>query len=471
MDAFFLTSDKTEMSTKTSRKPVEKSTKVGRLGQKPIDVFFSSSAQTEMTQTTGQIDEVLRSFVCIKCGAEHVEVPCHQGIMKCQLCNNIRRNRELENVIYEHASPDYINTFDHDDERFNYKEFLKYNTKRHQERLGTLEGSDPRETDDFDENIMADDDVDIAEMYHLTPEMLEMFQKINFRFVSRIQPCKWEDRSSPIMRNHRIISPKGYLPKSNTTSITQDKIILAKIAEQVLIPDGSEIITNTMKRNVRLVNMLQSDDAPTYKLVQLNSWKKILRENQEALNCLGATFDPEHPPLGPKELGNWTWQFRSMTTLEQKVQAFARIIHKPIDDSMLHEVKIGDMKMIFMEGSPDDVTPAKLERQDWLALRSKIGIEPWHDETRRPKFSYQAYLYKITARLYPQRRRYFNPWTPIFVEIVNNEAQLPTPVHLMTGSKHEKCKCGMQYEAPVMTSNPEMVTPTLRTYLKTQIAN
>lgn len=319
--------------------------KIGLHGQKPIDVFFRASASGEMSEQLETVDEVFRTFQCVKCGAVNEEVPCQYGIMKCQNCGNSRKNIENESYFAEH-SPDYLlNCLDSDDKAFNFKESLKFNTLKHAERLGTM-------------------DVDVTKV--------RPYDWVTVKYSKT--PCPTESDVAPSR-------------KIRTQSLPiRDKVtdsILKMVDSQRVIKDEALAI-NVQKRNARLVKMLQSDNPKTtYKPVQINSWKKILRENRTVLDMIDYKFDPENPPLSPKELGNWTWAFRSIVTTEGKLQAFLRIVPKQL--------------------SPENI----IEMGDEIII--------------------QYSDYKYVPKDLPTRM-YYNPLSPIFTEILyEEEGVLPTP--------------------------------------------
>jgi hypothetical protein len=80
----------------------------------------------------------------------------------------------------------------------------------------------------------------------------------------------------------------------------------------------------------RKMHRLVTDEAQSsgYKQVAINTWNKILRDNEALLRSLNYKFQLNNPTLSPKELGNWTWNFRSADTPEKKLVMFVKAIPK-----------------------------------------------------------------------------------------------------------------------------------------------
>ena len=78
--------------------------------QTKFDTFWSNIEYTSLYAGDGAMT---RSFVCSRCGIEHIEVPAPHGILACQYCGNRKRNVDLDSLydtpepaIYEHAELD-----------------------------------------------------------------------------------------------------------------------------------------------------------------------------------------------------------------------------------------------------------------------------------------------------------------------------------------------------------------------------
>ena len=388
MRSFSFSSGKREMiQTKESnnRRHIQRTVKLGKDGQKGIDVFLSTSESPEMSNQTPmlefkpeleRIDEVLRTFQCVKCGAVNEEVPCNCGIMKCQICGNSRKNIENDTYFAE-WSPDYlVNCLDADDEAFNFKEMCKFNTLHHSERLGGMEGNEPPPSE---------------------------FAVIDYRAT----PCRYTGEERTVLPTKKMFGAKTV-----RTTDYKTYYMLREIDYQ-FGNDGSEIAKNVMKRNIRLVSALQSNESKVeYKPVQINTWKKILRENAEVLSMLRYQFDPANPPLSPKELGNWTWNFRSAKTKEEKLKAFLRIIPQQVNEMFVQEIRAdGETKLIIDFGDDKEIM-AEHVRKDWLNLRSRLAAEY---RTNHPHSMFRA--------LFPQGRNYYNAWTPMFIKVLDEEVE------------------------------------------------
>lgn len=462
MKIFSKTSSPREMSTKL----VSKNVKLGKDGQKPIDVFFNTSENPEMSQNENQVVvnmedgswiehancQVIRSYVCSKCGAEHVEVPCVAHQMRCHQCNNTKRNIELGDDIYDQQTPDYFrneNELDTQDQRFNFKEFAKFKTEKHQERLGTLEG--------LNDTVLID---------QINPcEFVPVYKTpINVPYLGTLD-----------FHDYKFVPSKELKGTRPTEALVKDKLILKSISEQIqIIPqDGDReiinMVKNKMRRSIRIVEMLTSEEKPAendikfgnqnyvFMPVQLNTWKMILGECKQALSMISYEFDPTSIPMSPKQFSDWTWkhfmapnrgsgkgykEIIATMPVNKQIEAFVAIIPQPVPESaLIREYNLGGQTMIVMSDpsyietkkivNGDEIKVlidpmvARMAQKDWLALRGTIGVEVWHNENYKPKFSYQSYLFKVARRLNPKERQYFNARTDIWKKSLDEESVIP----------------------------------------------
>lgn len=415
-----------------NRRHAQKKVKLGTRGQRGLDVFISTSSSTEMSNTQMEsVETVPRTFQCIKCGAINEEVPCYHGIMKCVQCGNAKKNIENEMYFAEH-DPDYLkNCLDTDDQAFNFKEMCKFNTLKHSERLGGME-VDPVRLKPYNfvpvtgKQFLKSMDLDTLTRYDFHKASgITVDDVVTYKTACNV--CGETDRKTKCYGDRYHSFP---FIREQEHNLKHDPELLEIKYQR---GDGSEIAFNVLKRNAKLVNMLQTGDTKLlYKPVQINSWKKILRDNQDVLSALRYEFDPENPPLSPRELSNWTWNFRSLTTYEEKLKAFLRIIPQKVNKKFIQELTTGEETSLIIDfGDYNEVKVGErtirvpvisgekrveitdLIKQDWINLRSRLAAEY---STNHP--------YDIFKRQVSNGRIYYNPMTPMFQEILQQESSI-----------------------------------------------
>ena len=236
--------------------------------------------ESNITQvSTPQIDEPVLDLWCRNCGALNREVRYTAG---CKICHS----KKLLPVDEGQRVMDYGDADDSEDAQA----FMSFKKIEASEKLGS---QDP------------------------------------FNIVGGVVP--YEQSASTCPHGIRTVRIESFVLINNKSAISDAQREYNEIQSQICnigncLTSKEPILVNWAKKMHRLV----TDDAQSsgYKQVAINTWNKILRDNEALLRSLNYKFELNNPTLSPKELGNWTWNFRSADTPEKKLAMFVKAIPK-----------------------------------------------------------------------------------------------------------------------------------------------
>ena len=253
--------------------------------QKSLNSFSFNIKECEMLESnitqvsTPQIDEPVIDLWCRNCGALNREVRYTAGCMYCH-SKKLLPSDEDQRVM------DYGDADDNEDAQA----FMSFKKLEASEKLGS---QDP------------------------------------FNIVGGVVP--YEQSASTCPHGIRTVKIESFVLINNKSAISDAQREYNEIQSQICNIDNclkskDPIIANWARKMHRLV----TDEAHVtgYKQVAINTWNKILRDNEALLSSLDYKFQFNTPTLQPKELGNWTWNFRSADTPEKKLAMFVKAIPK-----------------------------------------------------------------------------------------------------------------------------------------------
>jgi hypothetical protein len=319
---FFRASNTDEMSTYESQQRTSHQRKChagqvdneGRVqrtlfsGGHPHTPVLSDIKNDEMLkqQTSQKLVSVSVDAWCRNCGALNEEVPLNAC---CKVCHS----RGMFHEDDTHATVYYSGDNDTD-----YEEYRRFKNIEAQEKLGTIEPSKDQICKYQFELVQQKAPV----------EFVKMFKNTGYPAYS--------SKVAPVNKTRRV-ELEGIAHMSNLADC---------------LNSGNQMLVNWAKK----IHRLTTDSCNDYKPVAINSWNKILRENKDALESINYKFEANKPTLSPKDLGNWTWKFRSADTLEKKIQMFIDAIPKTSEFPYFEHDGILEMygsTNIPMEGDPN----------------------------------------------------------------------------------------------------------------------